>query len=158
MPGTKRLKYNPYYVRKEFRRHVCRELMLPSGNPSGLELFPLDDEFVQTIADMYASPTKETLRSCGADNVHEWMLWTAGRIKYGFNYLNPTKRQFWLNERMYGAEPEQDPLEEDKIKLENIVEQKLDWAVETLQKQEKAEKVKNILRECLTTPDSDVIM
>lgn len=156
MLGTKKLKYNSFYVRKEFRMHVCRELTLPSGKPSGLELFPLDDEFVQTIADMYASPTKETLRSCGADNVHEWLLWTAGRIKYGFNYLNPTKRQFWLNERMYGVEPECDPLEEDKIKLENIVEQKLDWAVETLQKQERAEKVKNILRECLTSEEVDV--
>ena len=124
----------------------------------GAELGVIFHGQLHKTADMYASPTKETLRSCGADNVHEWMLWTAGRIKYGFNYLNPTKRQFWLNERMYGAEPEQDPLEEDKIKLENIVEQKLDWAVETLQKQEKAEKVKNILRECLTTPDSDVIM
>jgi hypothetical protein len=107
---------------------------------------------------MYAPPTKKTLCACGADNVHEWLLWTAGRIKYGFNYLNPTKKQFWLDERAYGVEPECDPLEEDKIKLENIVEQKLDWAVETLQKQEKTKKTKNILRERLTSQEDGVII
>lgn len=162
MPGTRRLKYNSYYVRPEFRRIVCRELDLPSGRPSGYELYPVEDEYVQKVAGMYEAPDVKVITSCGADNMHEWLLWTAARVRYGVNYLSPKRNQFWLTDDMY--EPirkQQNEFEEELIKLENLIVQRAEWAAEILterEKEEKVKKIKNILRECLTSPDNDVIM
>jgi hypothetical protein len=160
MPGTRKLQYNSYYVRPEFRRTVCRELDLPSGRPSGYELYPVDGAFVQEIASIYEAPSKSVMSSCGAENVHEWLLWTAARLKYGTNYLNPKRNQFWLEDDMYEPiKKQQNEFEEELIKLENIVEQRMEWLSETLTecgKQEKTKKMKNILRECLTSEEVDV--
>lgn len=98
--------------------------------------------------------------ACGAENVHEWLLWTAARVKYGVNYLSPKRNQFWLDDRMY--EPirkQQNELQEELIKLENLILQRAEWAAEILterEKEEKVKKVKNILRERLTSEDVDV--
>lgn len=160
MPDTRRLKYNSYYVRPEFRRIVCRELDLPSGRPSGYELYPVDGAFVQEIASIYEAPSKVVMDACGAENVHEWLLWTAARVKYGVNYLSPKRNQFWLDDRMY--EPirkQQNELEEELIKLENLIVQRAEWAAEILterEKEEKVKKIKNILRERLTLEEVDI--
>lgn len=154
MQATRRLKFNPYFVRAEFRRTVCGELMLPSGKPSGYFLYPVEDDFVQNIAEMYEAPTKSVLDACGADNVHEWLLWTSARIKYGYNYLAKKKNQFFVDPSMYEPAHEPDRFEEERIKMTNLVENKLDWVAETLVNKgldETAKKAKNILRECLTS-------
>lgn len=165
MQVVRKLKFNPYFVRAEYRRVVCRELDLPSGKPSGHFLFPVEDEYVQKIAEMYEAPDVKVMTACGADNVHEWLLWTAARVKYGVNYLNPRRNQFWLDDRIY--EPirkQQNEFEEELIKLENLIIQRAEWAAEILterekeEKEEKVKKIKNILRERLTTTDNDVIM
>jgi hypothetical protein len=162
MPGTRKLQYNSYYVRPEFRRIVCRELDLPSGRPSGYELYPVEDEYVQKVAEMYEVPDVKVMTACGADNIHEWLLWTAARVRYGVNYLSPKRNQFWLTDDMY--EPirkQENEFEEELIKLENLIVQRAEWAAEILterEKEEKVKKIKNILRECLTSPDNDVIM
>lgn len=158
MPGTRKLKYNSYYVRPEFRRIVCRELDLPSGRPSGYELYPVDGAFVQEVAGIYDPPAKAVMDSCGAENVHEWLLWTAARVKYGINYLNPKKNQFWLADDMYEQIRKQQS-EEEFIKLENLILQRAEWAAEILtgrEKEEKVKKIKNILRERLTLEEVGV--
>lgn len=152
MPGTRKLQYNSYYVRPEFRRIVCRELDLPSGRPSGYELYPVDGAFVQEVAGIYEPPSKTVMDSCGAKNVHEWLLWTAARLKYGVNYLSPKRNQFWLADDMYEAIKEHQN-EEEFIRLENLIVQRAEWAAEILterEKEEKVKKIKNILRERLT--------
>lgn len=164
MQVVRKLKFNPYFVRAEYRRVVCRELDLPSGKPSGHFLFPVEDEYVQKIAEMYEAPDVKVMTACGADNVHEWLLWTAARVKYGVNYLAPRRNQFWLDDRMYEPEPEPDLFKKERIELTNLIEQRAEWAAEILterekeEKEEKVKKIKNILRERLTTPDNDVIM
>jgi hypothetical protein len=123
-------------------------------------LYPVDGAFVQEIASMYEAPSKAGMETCGAENVHEWLLWAAARIKYGTNYLSPKKNQFRLDDRMY--EPirkQQNEFEEELIKLENIVEQRMEWLSETLTErgeEEKAKKTKNILREHLTLEEVDI--
>lgn len=159
MPDTRKLKYNSYFVRPEFRRIVCRELDLPSGRPSGYELYPVDGAFVQEIASIYEAPSKAVMDSCGAENVHEWLLWTAARVKYGVNYLNPKRNQFWLDDRMYEPEPEPDLFEKERIELTNLIEQRAEYVAGILterEKEEKVKKIKNILRERLTSEEVDV--
>lgn len=161
MQAVRKLKFNPYFVRAEYRRVVCRELDLPSGNPSGHFLFPVEDEYVQKIAEMYEAPDVKVMAACGAENVHEWLLWTAARVKYGVNYLSPKRNQFWLDDRMYEPEPEPDLFEKERAELTNLIEQRAEYVAGFLTEREKEEKVKKIkifLRERLTTPDNDVIM
>lgn len=161
MQVVRKLKFNPYFVRAEYRRVVCRELDLPSGKPSGHFLFPVEDEYVQKIAEMYEAPDVNVMVACRADNVHEWLLWTAARVKYGVNYLSPRRNQFWLDDRMYEPEPEPDLFEKERIELTNLIEQRAEYVAGFLterEKEEKVKKIKNILRERLTMPDNDVIM
>lgn len=161
MQVVRKLKFNPYFVRAEYRRVVCRELDLPSGKPSGHFVFPVEDEYVQKIAEIYEAPDAEVLAACGADNVHEWLLWTAARTKYGANYLNPKRNQFWLDDRMYEPEPEPSLFEKERRELTNLIEQRAEYVAGFLterEKEEKVNKIKNFLRERLTTPDNDVIM
>lgn len=160
MLSARKLKFNPYFVRSEFRRKVCGELMLPSGKPSGYFLHPVEDGFVQDVADMYEAPDAKVITACGAENVHEWLLWTAARLKYGVNYLAPKRNQFWLKSDAYGkVKEQQNKFEEELIKLDNIVEQRMEWLSETLAErgeEEKSKKIKNILRERLTSENVEL--
>lgn len=159
MQSVQKLKYNPYFVRPEFRRVVCKELILPGNKPSGKFFFPVEEDFVQRVAGEYEFPGDEVLESCGAKNVHEWLLWASARIKYGVNYLNPRKEQFWLPDSAYEPDPEPDLFEDDRIELHNLIEQRIEWVAETLVNQgldETAKKAKNILREHLTSENDEV--
>lgn len=156
MPDRQKLKYNPYFVRPEFKRKVCRELQLPSGRWSGYELYPISGTDIDVVRDRYGMPTKETLETAGAENVHEWMLWVAARLKYGVNYLNKQKKQFFLPDYKYGViQEENDKFKEELEKLNTLIEYRVDTLAEILIKQG-PEEVKKNYRDHLTFEKSDI--
>lgn len=154
MSNRQKLKYNPYFVREEYRRKICGELMLPSGKPSGYELYPVTDADIYTVRSTYNFPPKEALETAEAENVHEWMLWVAARLKYGVNYLN-RRLQFRLPDHMYGRIKEVNEFEIARQELERLVDYRVDTLAEILIKQGPQEVKKNY-RDHLTFEISDV--
>ena len=124
-----RFKYDPTRVRAEFRRKYCRELDLPSGKPSGIEIYPITESEVNQIMGDCEFPFP-----AGGEftTISEWMLWSALRIKYGINYLHPIPKclQWQTYEPHYMGEKEQtidDKLEELEIKMQNYVDHEMQY-------------------------------
>lgn len=151
--NRQKLKYNPRFVRAEFRRMVCRELMLPSGRPSGYELRPVDEKDVEIVNETYAAPNTDALKQCGAENVHEWMLWVAGRIKYGSTYLQGRTQSFFLPEYKYNPIKKKNDLEELEIRMENMMDNRMEEVIDRLETRRNPEVLnyKKILTEGLTS-------
>lgn len=156
--NRQKLKYNPRFVRAEFRRAVCRELALPSGRPSGYELYPVDEKDVEIVNETYSAPNTATLKQCGAENVHEWMLWVAGRIKYGATYLSGKKQSFFLPEYKYNPIEKKDDLEELEIRMENMMDNRMEEVIDRLEPRRKPEvfDYKKMLVEGLTSNETVV--
>lgn len=99
----------PSDVRAVFRRKFQHEYILPSGKPSGIYAYPMPDEEVLAYTTEFSAPTfvstddPSVLFGGYMKNESEWRLWTALRLKYGTNYMNPKKKQFWLPDSVYGA-------------------------------------------------------
>ena len=85
-------KYDPTRVRASFRHKYCHEIDLPSGKPSGYELYPITEQEINDLMGDFdgVAPIGGELTT-----ISEWMLWAALRIKYGINYLNPKTKQHW---------------------------------------------------------------
>jgi hypothetical protein len=119
-----RYKYDPARVRADFRRKYCRELDLPSGKPSGVEIYPItEDEINELMGDCESSCPKFGEHV----TISEWMLWAALRLKYGINYLHPIPKslQWQTYEPHYTGEKEptiDDKLEELETKMQNYVD------------------------------------
>ena len=100
MDKTK-LTFNRKQVRPSFVAHYCGEYTLPSGKMSGYYRFPITDEEINETCkwlDLADKPKYFWTMS-------EWMLFTALRVKYGFNYLKPKPQTFLRHiDEMY-AEP-----------------------------------------------------
>lgn len=131
--------------------------MLPSGKPSGYELYPVTGADIYTVRSTYGFPPKEALETAEAENVHEWMLWVAARLKYGVNYLNRQKTRF-VPESVWDtfkSIEENKEFLEMKNELQDLIEYRVDTLAETLIKQGPQEVKKNY-RDHLTFEISDV--
>lgn len=123
-----RFKYDPTRVRAEFRRKYCRELDLPSGKPSGVEMFPITEDEINNL-----------MGGCEFDRPHsdehttisEWMLWSALRLKYGINYLNPQPKCLQVAyERTHEESAKEDlklHLEELELRMQNYVDHEMQY-------------------------------
>lgn len=111
MSDTSASRFKSADVRRVFRRRYQHEYVLPSGRNSGIYAYPITDEEVEVLTSEYVPPkfiktTDPTVLFGGYFlNESEWRLWTALRLKYGINYMNPQRRQFWLPGYKY-EEPE----------------------------------------------------
>ena len=117
-------KYDPARVRTSFRRKYCRELDLPSGKPSGVEMFPITaDEVNRLMGDCEYSAPLDGERT----TISEWMLWAALRLKYGINYLHPLPKsmQWQTYESHYAGDPKptiDEKLEILELKMQNYID------------------------------------
>lgn len=121
-----RYKYDPSRVRSAFRKKYCRELDLPSGKPSGVELNPITEEEINKLmGDCEFNPP----RSSEWVSISEWMLWSALRLKYGVNYLNPQPKCLQVAyERIYEESAKEDlklHLEELELRMQNYVDNEM---------------------------------
>lgn len=119
-----RYRYDPSRVRPEFRRKYCRELDMPSGKPSGFEIFPITEQEINDLVGDFdgAPPVRGELKT-----ISEWMLWAALRLKYGINYLNPKPKCLrYVNE--YTVAPSaDDKLEELEIRMQNYIDNEMKY-------------------------------
>ena len=121
-------RYDPSRVRASFRRKYCRELSLPSGKPSGFEVYPITKEEIETLlADFDGAPP------LGGEltTISEWMLWAALRLKYGIRYLNPTPKCLRNeNVSIYDIEARpkwEEKMEELEIRMQNYIDHEMEY-------------------------------
>lgn len=111
-------------VRRSFRSKYCHEYELPSGGGSGFFQYPITSaEVEQLTADYSDDELKSAAIWQQCKNNSEVRLWVALRLKYGINYLNPIRNQFWLPDFMYTGIPEPDPMEDIKHELSADIQQ-----------------------------------
>lgn len=110
-------------VRRSFRHKYCGEYDLPSGKPSGYFRFPIASAEVDELTAGY---TDEMLKSSAiwqqGKNNSEVRLWIALRLKYGFNYMDPIRNQFWLPDYKYNDVVREDPQAEIKNEIWNATQ------------------------------------
>jgi hypothetical protein len=123
-----RFKYDPTRVRAEFRKKYCRELDLPSGKPSGVEMFPITED---EINNLMGDCEFDRPRSDEHTTISEWMLWSALRLKYGISYLNPQPKCLQVAyERTYEESAKEDlklHLEELELRMQNYVDNEMQY-------------------------------
>ena len=113
MDKTK-LTFNRKQVRPTFMTHYCGEYILPSGKPSGYYRFPITDEEINETC-KWLDPKDKPKRFW---TMSEWMLFTALRVKYGFNYLKPKPQTFLRHiDELYAEPKEENALEQLENKL-----------------------------------------
>lgn len=107
-------------VRRSFRHKYCGEYDLPSGKPSGYFRFPITSAEVEELT---AHISDDELKSSAiwqqCQNNSEVRLWIALRLKYGLNYMNPIRNQFWLPDYRYCDVVRKDPQDEIKNEIWN---------------------------------------
>lgn len=113
MDKTK-LTFNRKQVRPSFMAHYCGEYTLPSGKMSGYYRFPITDEEINETC-KWLDPKDKPKRFW---TMSEWMLFTALRVKYGFNYLKPKPQRFLRHiDELYAEPKTENPIEELEEKL-----------------------------------------
>lgn len=122
-----RYRYDPSRVRASFRRKYCRELDLPSGKPSGFEIFPITEQEINDfLGDFDGAPPLDGELT----TISEWMLWASLRLKYGINYLNPKPKCLDYDVSNYDikTKPEwEEKIEELEIKMQNYVDHEIEY-------------------------------
>ena len=98
---ARKLKFDPLEVRPSFRRHYCRELLLPSGKPSGIQIFPIATDEVDKLTSGFTEKDySETIARDECKTESEFLLWTALRMKYGFQYLEPKQGYRFVRKKL----------------------------------------------------------
>jgi hypothetical protein len=107
-------KYDPSRVRSAFRRKYCRELDLPSGKPSGIEIYPITEEEINKLmGDCEYTPP----RSGELTTISEWMLWAALRLKYGITYLHPLPKSMRWQTYESHYDGDKEPTIDEKLEI-----------------------------------------
>lgn len=110
-------------VRRSFRHKYCGEYDLPSGKPSGYFRFPITSAEVEELTtDISDDELKSSVIWQQCQNNSEVRLWIALRLKYGLNYMNPIRNQFWLPDYRYCDVVRKDPQAEIKNEIWNATQ------------------------------------
>jgi len=127
-------RYDPTRVRASFRHKYCQELDLPSGKPSGFEIFPITEEEINNLmGDVDCVPPLDGELT----TISEWMLFGALRLKYGVNYMNPMTKQhkhLLFSNDLYQRTAEDSSkaelkrhLEELEIRMQNYIDHEIQY-------------------------------
>jgi hypothetical protein len=149
---ARKLKFDPLEVRPSFRRHYCRELSLPSGKPSGIQIFPISTDEINKLTNTFTDKDySETIAKDICKTESEFLLWTALRMKYGFQYLEPKQGYRFVHDNRYEEPPEK---VENNFEISDIFQQAcVELPSKIIDLQLELEEQKKLL-DRLTTPET----